>query len=105
MAGGGRGWRGVTTAAGLLHGRLRRPARRLLRGRAGGGARPARRAVGGGRGERAHAEVVLAAHAIRQAAVVARALAVVRPRRWFGFGFGLGLGVGGSGSGSGSGSG
>ena len=76
----------ATMVAGLLHGRLRRAARRQLGGRR---ARPealaaARRAGGVGRRERAQAEIVLAWHAaIGQAAasVVARALAVVPPRR------------------------
>lgn len=77
----------ATMVAGLLHGRLRRATRRQIGGRralAAEALAAARRAAGVGRRERAQAEIVLAWHAaIGQAAasVVARALAVVPPRR------------------------
>ena len=75
-----------TTAAGLLHGRLRWAARRQLGGRRARreALAAARRAGGVGRRERAQAEIVLAWHAAigqATASVVARALAVVPPRR------------------------
>ena len=75
-----------TTAAGLLHGRLRWAARRQLGGRRARreALAAARRAGGVSRRERAQAEIILAWHAAigqATASVVARALAVVPPRR------------------------